>query len=417
MKKKLSILLLLIIMCMCFGCSSMDKAAPEACDVNLEMVMDDSVYSMERSVDGSDMKPDGATGAEPAETAAAVSEPLVCVSFSESSWQSTDDDGEKLFVSRCYEPTFVTEDDAVNGWLKGLVDAAGTQTELDLLQVEKQAWQDRDNREEEGVSFYAYSYYANVSTERLDSAVISALQVNSVYSGGAHPGYAQIAYNLDLINRTELTLDDVILPGSDTKLQQGILDRLEQRFGGLEHSGLYADYPEIVKASFAVPGLTPNWYFSSTGLVIYYNCYDIAPYAAGIIKVEFPYDTLDGILRPEYFPKTVAAGEGSVALIQAVEGRSVLNDQQEGSGFCIGPEGSTVYDVKIYRITGWLTDDVPIQGPMVFAANRLTVSEAVILSDDSDAWYLLTHRNTEGQLEKLAVNSSEIREIVAEMAE
>ena len=54
---------------------------------------------------------------------------------------------------------------------------------------------------------------------------------------------------------------------------------------------------------------------------------------------------------------------------------------------------------------------------MVFAANRLTVSEAVILSDDSDAWYLLTHRNTEGQLEKLAVNSSEIREIVAEMAE
>ena len=139
MKKKLSILLLLIIMCMCCGCSSMDKAAPEACNGNMEIAMDDCVYSMERSVDGSDMKVDGATGAEPAETAAAVSEPLVCVSFSESSWQSTDDDGEKLFVSRCYEPTFVTEDEAVNGWLKGLVDAAGTQTELDLLQVENQA--------------------------------------------------------------------------------------------------------------------------------------------------------------------------------------------------------------------------------------------------------------------------------------
>lgn len=414
MKNIMSILLLLMILSLCLGCSSArDKAAIEVCDVNMEMAMEDGAYSMDRSTASGDMKSD----AEPGERAAEEPEALICVTFSQYSSQTVNDAGEKLFVCQCNEPQIVTEDEEINTWLASVVDKIKQRTVSDLERVEQQAWRDRENREEEGVPFYTYSYYTNVTTERMDNTVISALQVNNVYSGGAHPGYVQIGHNFDLENKTQLTLADVIIPGSEEKLQQGILSQLEQRFGGLEHSGLYADYPQIVKASFEVPGLTPNWYFGSFGLVIYYNCYDIAPYTAGIIKVEFPYDTLDGILRPEYYPAVIPSGDGSVALLASSEGRDILNEQPEGPCYYIGPDLSSVYDVKISQLSGWITDDVPIQGPMVFAANRLTAADAVALLDSSGAGYLLTFRNRAGELQVLAINSSEIREIVAKTAE
>ena len=243
--------------------------------------------------------------------------------------------------------------------------------------------------------------------------MISALQVNSVYSGGAHPNYAQIAYNMDLNAQKRLELSDVILPGGGEAVQQLVLSQLENRFGGLEYSGLYPNYPEIVADSFAAPGLTPNWYFSANGLVIYFNCYDIAPYAAGIIKVELPYDTLDGLLDPVYYPVDYDPGEGSVRLLTEAERSNVLYSAAEGEWFYIGTD-AVIRDVKVYKLTGWITDDVPIVGPMVFAANRLTAEDALALPGDQ---YLLSYGIGGREVRELAINANEIREIVGKTAE
>ena len=37
-------------------------------------------------------------------------------------------------------------------------------------------------------------------------------------------------------------------------------------------------------------------------------------YLAGIIKVELPYETLDGILKPEYLPAEPAGGTGELTI-------------------------------------------------------------------------------------------------------
>jgi len=184
----------------------------------------------------------------------------------------------------------------------------------------------------------------------------------------------------------------------------------------LEHSGLYADYPQIVTSYFEDPDLTPNWYFSENGLVIYFNCYDIAPYAAGIIKVEFPYDALTGVLKPEFYPETVMAGPGELIALDSADGRRVLGTSAEGECTIVGTE-QTIYDVKLHRLTGWLTDDVPMTGQMVLAANRLTAEEALAIPLGEGFGYLATYSCDGGLVRKMVFDSSGTQEIVDEIAE
>jgi hypothetical protein len=198
-----------------------------------------------------------------------------------------------------------------------------------------------------------------------------------------------------------------------------VLSELKSRFDGLEGLGLFPDYQLIVQDCLLGPELTSNWYFSDNGLVIYFNCYEIAPYAAGIIKVEFAYDTLRGVLRTDYLPVSADDGEGSVILLDSPEGLEVLSQCSEGERIYISAD-SIIYDVKVYRISSWLADDIPIVGPMVFAANRLTWYEAVEIGDVAMSWkpsYLVSFRSDGGQMKTVAVGNGILHEIVSETAE
>ena len=413
MKRSLCVALLVFIMVFFCGCAaSNDAAAPEMLYDTVEDVLEDGAYSMGRSADPNEAK----STHEAANEAAVCQEPLVYVTFSQYSGSANADAGTKLFISQGSIPEFITEDAAVNDWLASSVDAAAAQAADDMGSVEELARSVYGNREEASpADFYSYSYYSNVSTARLDSSIVSVLQVNSVYSGGAHPNYAQRAYNLDLRDCDELTLADVILPDGAEMLRQHVLEELEERFGGLEYSGLYADYPQIVGDCFENSALTDNWYFSENGLVIYFNCYDIAPYAAGIIKVETPYSMLDGVLLPEYYPERDMTGAGDMAVLDTAEGRSVLGAQPEGECLFVGTD-QMVYDVKLHRIAGWLTDEVPAVGQMVLAANRMTAGEAIAVPAGDEAGYLLMYSQGADQVRKIVIDANGIREILNEIA-
>lgn len=45
-----------------------------------------------------------------------------------------------------------------------------------------------------------------------------------------------------------------------------------------------------------------NFAFTDQGLVVKYDAYAIAPYAAGLPELTIPYEQLKGILKPEYLP-------------------------------------------------------------------------------------------------------------------
>lgn len=426
MRKLLGIALLYVMFIV--GCAAKDTASmnlaavPEACGYGIEQKVDTAAFSLGQTTGTEESTAPVAEAA--AESVAYSDDPLVYVTFSQYADSFEAADGSSLFIYSCYKPWFMTGYDSTDLWLASAVDEAERQMQdsvnfmVELAQTDYQ--KQMASGEEVGSDFYSYSYYSNVNIQRMDSRLLSVLELSSTYSGEAHPNYSQTAYNMDIRNQEQLSLADVIYPEKAEELRDRLLDEIQKRLTNLEGSGLYSDYKETVTAYFADSELTPDWYFSDRGLVIYFNCYEIAPYAAGIIKIEFQYDTLVGVLKKAYFPEERLVGEGRAVLLDSTDGRVVLKPLSDGTYFYVGTEQETIYDVRLYRLSSWVTEDMPIVGQMLFAANRLTVGEAIQIAQSENAQmpeYLLTYSSGAGESFSMTVSVDEIREITMLIAE
>ena len=115
-----------------------------------------------------------------------------------------------------------------------------------------------------------------------------------VYTGGAHPNSNRAFYIFDRETGQTLSLANLV---SDTT---ALLNLVEQTFRkqqelppqtNLEERGYF-----LRDGRFFLPA---NIGMNRTGLIFYYNPYEIAAYALGPIEVTVPYDQLDGILRAD----------------------------------------------------------------------------------------------------------------------
>ena len=122
--------------------------------------------------------------------------------------------------------------------------------------------------------------------------------------------------------------------------------------------------------------MTPYWYLNDQGLVIFYNQYELGPYAAGIIKVELPYEALDGVLSEDYFPVSRNGDSGDLMLKGEWEGRHripiTLDD--EAGVLLVGVEG-TIYQVQLSEVM-WL-EDTPVAQDLRFSALHLGQNEVL----------------------------------------
>ena len=120
--------------------------------------------------------------------------------------------------------------------------------------------------------------------------ILSVMFVNFFYLGGAHPGSYHWSVNYDFSTGQKLTLDDLFIPGSPY----------------LERISAYC-IPELTeKLEFdiwedgAVP--TPEnyqvWALTSEGVLIIFDEYQVAPYAAGPQQVIVPFEILADIIHP-----------------------------------------------------------------------------------------------------------------------
>ena len=99
-----------------------------------------------------------------------------------------------------------------------------------------------------------------------------------------------------------MSLGEILLPEGQLVLKSMILDRLQTKASDF---GLFDEYESIVEERFQPSALATQvdyWYFSDTGLVIFFNPYDILPYAAGVVKIEFSYEDLSEFLKSEFIP-------------------------------------------------------------------------------------------------------------------
>lgn len=121
---------------------------------------------------------------------------------------------------------------------------------------------------------------ASFEVKKNTSNIISILVKYYKYSGGAHGYYEYIPYNFDLRSGKNLTLKEIFKQGVDYKII--INNEIEKQIKELGKKE--KDLDKV----YDFYGIKENqkFYLEDGNIVIYFDLYDIAPYAAGI--PEFP---------------------------------------------------------------------------------------------------------------------------------
>ena len=119
-----------------------------------------------------------------------------------------------------------------------------------------------------------------------NSGCITSLYTDTyTYMGGAHQEVKRTSDTWDFSTGRQLHLDDITaltpdtLKGLQTSIKQQIAERLKETPGSY-----FEDYPYLLRTMF-----NQNQFFLRPGyIVIYYQQYEIAPYATGIPEFSIP---------------------------------------------------------------------------------------------------------------------------------
>lgn len=223
-----------------------------------------------------------------------------------------------------------------------------------------------------------YFFQVLYTPVRIDQNVLSLYGTQTTYSGSAHPNHLAVSANYDLVTGAPLRFGDVLAADYSAETLSGLLAEALSPYGDV----LYPGYEQTVQ-DFLSDDINnfENWYFSQGGLCIYFSPYDIAPYSAGTVIGEIPYEQLNGILRDEYFPMERSAVSGSITLVPFdTADRSQISQyaelvlQSDGTRLLLEPEG-TVLDLRI----DLCRDDSATYYNTVFAAESLSAGGAVML--------------------------------------
>ena len=288
-----------------------------------------------------------------------------------------DDDVTMLYENRC-TPSFTSADPARSEWVGDILGNIERDYNADSTNLGQYA---AEFIEMNGTDyFYSYSNYQQLGIARHDEAVVSLLSLSSLYSGGSHPNSVQMAYNLDIANQRVLRLEDVIEEKAAPELARMVREGVDEKFAVIDGgNGLFEDYSDTIANSMLYGNMTAYWYLNDTGLVIFYNQYELGPYAAGIIKVELPYAELEGILLADYFPVPGDGTSGDLCLKGEWEDgqRIPITLDQEGGRLLVGISG-TVWQVQISE--GMWMENTPIAQDLRFSALRLGENDILELT-------------------------------------
>lgn len=123
-----------------------------------------------------------------------------------------------------------------------------------------------------------------------EQGLVSVLFYITYYlSGAAHPNHATFPLNFDLRQNKTITLADVFL--TNTPYLQTLVDLC---LADLKRQQVLA-WSENLKPDAQT---FHSWVFQKEGLLVWFDPYEVAPYAAGPQKVLIPYAALKGYVDP-----------------------------------------------------------------------------------------------------------------------
>lgn len=144
---------------------------------------------------------------------------------------------------------------------------------------------------ERGVSNYSEIGY---DVEYADNNLVSIMFSEDTYTGGAHPNHYFYTVNYDLKTGRELSLAELFQPNSNylNVISDYAINKLKSELTEM------SDDEWIKNGAGADAENFKSWNISEKGLVLNFNPYQVAAYAAGPQFVVIPYDKLKGILKP-----------------------------------------------------------------------------------------------------------------------
>ncbi len=306
------------------------------------------------------------------------------------------EDGTILLYEQPCKADFLSEDPERIQFVDGILD----QIESDYNQNSAKLHQYAEEfLSEYGAElFYSYSNYQNLHIARHDDAVVSLLNLSSIYSGGAHPSSIQTAYNMDIDDSRLLCLEDVIYPDRGEDLAQMVEESISDKFAPLGDSALFPEYRRTIASAMTYGSMTPYWYLSDTGLVVFFNQYELGPYAAGIIRAELDYAILEGILQEEYLPLEGNGEQTELMLLETAGSRKITTVTIEpGEELLVGTDG-LVYQVRLSEVS-WL-NGTPISQNMIFSARTLCEEDVLKITGDfsqKDRAFCIEFKNGAGE--------------------
>lgn len=249
--------------------------------------------------------------------------------------------------------------------------------QADYETYQEEATGDRDD-------FYGYSYYTIDTIHRLDTAVFSLSTYYSSYLGGTELHHQQTAATFALDTGLRLNLYDILLPEGQERLQIMVQDWFLQRADtfGLASEADCIQAVEQKYGSEALNGQYTDWYLTNNSLVLFFNPYEISPYAASIIKITFTEQELNGLIKPGFLNSEKQNGGNSaiVCLNGALAGPFATVDNVVAStGDCSLEitSNETLYDISLVEVS-WVGQE-PVEHRVLYAANYLSAENLIVV--------------------------------------
>ncbi len=187
---------------------------------------------------------------------------------------------------------------------------------------------------ENGGSYYVGRDYEE---ERNDGRVLSLRVSDEGYTGGAHGYHTQRGLNFDTKTGKKLTIGDIAANKeqfTDICVEEMLTQARRLQAEGLLFEDEMLDPPgleQILKNKMD----GEEWYFTKGGIRFISNTYEIAPYVAGEITFDIPYELLGDALKEEYRYQ----GQMVRAVKNGAETSGVdLNQDGQEDSVCVGWE-------------------------------------------------------------------------------
>ncbi|MBQ7514810.1 MAG: DUF3298 domain-containing protein [Schwartzia sp.] len=172
----------------------------------------------------------------------------------------------------------------------------------------------------EGRGFHAYTDFQDIVLRRADTLALSFLATYTGYTGGAHGSFNVRGINFDAVSGEELALSDVM--NVSENLSQAVIEALRAKY---QPAAFFDSMEETVTKEIAEG--TVCWVLEPRGVTFFFNQYDIAPYASGLLSATILYDERPGFFREKYNRGPASYG---TYLLPGYEAEVVLRDSPDG---------------------------------------------------------------------------------------